>query len=249
MKIQTFIFIHDQNVLLEYLKVKKFSDLPNLKYVFVGNKPIDKIQKFDNVIIARNLPINIEQYPLFTSFTGWYALWKNNLIESDFINLFEYDIIIESRFKELQEPRLDGRFDFIGYIPHPMTGFHYIKNSAWVENIIPSIKKHHNIDIVELVNRRILENPSSVWSSTSNSTFSKQTFFEYMEWFEKLIDDLKDTRTCGHSHERSLSFFYLSKNKKVSILPGTIRHFQLNSHSTQGHKVDFNFSIQKLLEK
>lgn len=246
MKVQSFIFIHDQDVLVEYIKVNKFKELPNLKYVFVGNKPINKINNLENVIIARNLPINIEQYPLFTSFTGWYALWKNNLIDADYINLFEYDVILSGNFIQTQQERF-GKYDFIGYIPHPMTGFHYVKNINWVEHIIPSIQKHYGIDMYSIVGNKLKENPQSYWSSTSNSTFSKQTFLEYMEWFEKLIDDIKESRTCGHAHERSLSFFYLVKNKKVSILPGIMQHFQLNSHGTQGYSVNFKESIKNLV--
>jgi hypothetical protein len=60
--------------------------------VFVGNRPIDKIEDLSNVIISRNYEGNLEDYPQLTSFTGWYTLWKHNLIDSEYVNLFEYDI-------------------------------------------------------------------------------------------------------------------------------------------------------------
>jgi hypothetical protein len=85
MNIQSFIFIHDQDILIKYIEASKFKELPNLKYVFVGNNPTDKLNNYTNIIIAKNLPLNIENYPLFTSFTGWYALWKNNLIDAEYI--------------------------------------------------------------------------------------------------------------------------------------------------------------------
>jgi hypothetical protein len=78
----------------------------------------------------------------------------------------------------------------------------------------------------------ISKNSNSVWSSTSNSTFSKTTFEGYMNWFEKLFEDLKDFEFPGHSHERSISFYYFLNNLKVAVFPGFIEHFQLNSHNT-----------------
>ena len=55
MSLQTFIFIHDQEILLEYIRVKKFQNLKNLKFVFLGNGNTDKIENLENVIISKNL--------------------------------------------------------------------------------------------------------------------------------------------------------------------------------------------------
>lgn len=247
MKIQTFIFLHDQKILTDFLKVGKFSSLPNVKYVFVGDKPVEEIRHLDNVIICRELPINIEQYPKFTSFTGWYALWKNNLISADYINLFEYDLIISENFNQKQIDSINDKPDFIGYIPRPIMMFDYVTNYQWVKDIIPSIKKHYNIDIFDLINNIKQKNQNEVWSCTSNSTFSNKTFEEYMEWFELLINDLKNSDTCGHAHERSISFFYFIHNKLVKMIPDTITHFQLDSHKTQGHYVDFDRLMKQIL--
>jgi hypothetical protein len=90
MKTQTFIFIHDQNIILDFEKNNKFKELENLTYIFLGNRDIDKIKDMSNVIVCRNLPINIEEYPYLTSFSGWYAIWKNKLYDADYLNLFEY---------------------------------------------------------------------------------------------------------------------------------------------------------------
>ena len=59
-------------------------------------------------------------------------------------------------------------------------------------------------------------------------------FEEFMVWFEPLIDHIKETRTCGHAHERAISFFYLHKNKKMMLTNGVLEHLQLDSHQTQG---------------
>jgi hypothetical protein len=63
--------------------------------VIINNNNIElNIYNKTNSIICRNLKHNIEDYPNLTSFTGWYAIWKNNLISSNYINLFEYDVNI-----------------------------------------------------------------------------------------------------------------------------------------------------------
>lgn len=247
MKIQTFIFIHDQDIVLKYVESGKFQNLPNIKFVFVGSKPINNIKHLDNLIVCRELPINIEKYPKFTSLTGWYALWKNNLIDSDYINLFEYDLIISENFVEKLKEGITTNPDFIGYIPRPIMMFDYVNNFMWIKDILPSIKKHYNLDIFDLIDGIKINNPSEVWSCTSNSTFSKETFNEYMVWFEKLIDDLKTSDTCGHAHERSISFFYFIYKKKVLMLPNLLTHLQMDSHKTQGHFVDYEESIKKLI--
>jgi hypothetical protein len=141
---------------------------------------------------------------------------------------------------------INQNFDFIGYIPFPMSNFHYIMNMDWVKDIIPSIKKHYNVDIFDVVAKKLKSNPNEVWSSTSNSTFSKESFNEYMTWFEKLIDDLKDGTTCGHAHERSISYYYLVFDKKTTIISNIMKHFQLDSHKTQGHNPDFNEAMRQL---
>lgn len=230
MKVSTYIFVHDQNIILHNDKTGKFNNLPDKKYVFLGKKEIDKINNRDDVIIARNLKHNIEQYPKFCSFTGWYALWKNNLIQSDYIHLLEYDILINDNFIQETEKLISEQYDFIGYIPLPVT-FAFISMPEYLATIIPAIKKHYNIDIKELVVSQYTKNNNSLWSSTTNSTFYSVTFYQYMMWFEKLIDDLKNEPMSGHAHERSISFFCLIFNNRVFFTQKLIKHLMLNSHS------------------
>jgi hypothetical protein len=123
---QTFIFVHDQNIVIDFIHSNKFSNIDNVKYVFVGDKPVDKIKDLNEVIVCRDLKDNIENYPNLTSFTGWYALWKNNLIESDYINLFEYDINFSSDLVSQINNSYDEGYDIIGYIPLKVRDFNYI---------------------------------------------------------------------------------------------------------------------------
>ena len=46
--VDTFIFIHDQEIVLDFINKNKFKDFENFKWVFLGNKPYDKIENIDN---------------------------------------------------------------------------------------------------------------------------------------------------------------------------------------------------------
>lgn len=48
----TFIFVHDQELIVEFENSNKFKDLYNYTYVFLGNRPTDKINDLTNLIIA-----------------------------------------------------------------------------------------------------------------------------------------------------------------------------------------------------
>ena len=244
---ETFIFIHDQDYLLDFEKNNKLSNLKNYKYVFLGNRNVDKITHLENVIIARNLQHNIEQYPKLTSYTGWYALWKNNLISKKYVNLFEYDVIFNPNIEQCLNRFRHDNLDMVGYVPVSMQNFHFIQNRNWVEHIIPSIKKHYGVNIDELFYKVLSQNPNTIWSSTSNTTFKTETFNKYMKWFEPIFNDIKTTVTAGHAHERSLTFFSYVKNKPFVVTENLLKHFQLDSHSTQGHNTNIEINYDKLV--
>ena len=229
-KISTYIFVHNQDIILKNDKTGKFNNLPDKKYVFLGKKEIDKIDSRDDVIVARNLKHNIEQYPKFCSFTGWYALWKNNLIQSEYVHLFEYDIKIKDKFYSEVEKAIIQNPEFIGYVPLPVE-FSFINDGQYLCNIFNLIKKKYNTD-AELLLKDICQNRKHLeWSSTSNSTFLTNTFNQYMEWFGGIMYEIGEDKMCGHAHERSISMFYMLFNKKIVITKYLITHYFLNSHS------------------
>lgn len=246
MKIETFIFVHDQNIIIEFENHKKFSNIENYKYVFLGKGNIDKIGEMDNVIIARNYDDNIEQYPLFTSYTGWYLLWKNNLITTDYVNLFEYDVILNENFTNETSKFINGNTEMIGYVPFLVNNFQFIDNPEWNEFLLPAVNEIYETDL-KMFYRGILKlNPNAIWTTTSNTTFRVDTFNEFNEWFLPISEKIKDTKTCGHAYERAISHFAYLNNKKLLITNGLLKHLQLNSHSTQDHVVNFEKELTKL---
>lgn len=230
-KLSTYIFIHDQQLILACEKEGRFNKLPDVNYVLLGEGENDLIENRIDVIIARDLTYNIEPYRKFCSFTGWYALWKNNIIKSEYVNLFEYDIEIKDYFLNVTSELIEQRTEFIGYVPLSME-FVFTTQPAYLGGIISLIYKRYQIRVDEIVRVLLFKNPKAEWSSTSNSTFMVKTFNQYMDWFEVLIDDLKASPMCGHAHERSITFFYLIYKNKIALTRNLIKHLMLNSHKS-----------------
>ena len=243
---ETFIFVHDQNLILDFETKSKFSNLYKYTYVFLGNRPTDKLGDVKNVLIARDYDLNLEEYPLFTSYTGWYFLWKNNLIKTKYITLLEYDVILDKNFDQIHTKFLQENVEMVGYVPFPMNHYQFVMNPEWNEHILPIIQNKNKVDLVKVFNKIVQSNPNAVWSSTSNTTFRTDIFNEYMKWFEPIGDQLKETKTCGHAHERSITYFAHIMNKKMMITNKILQHLQLDSHKTQGHEVNLEESLSKL---
>lgn len=243
-KIHTFIFVHDQKIILDFIRVGKFNKLGDVTYVFVGKQDSSQIKNINNVIICNELKHNIEDYPKLTSFTGWYAIWKNNLYQQyDYLNLFEYDVNLSENFLPSLHANLN--YDVIGYIPFSVHAINFFKQPKWTKELIDSVSKNYNINSSVFVDSLPKEKMCSV---TSNHTFSKKSFDEYVKWMEPMIDDIKISELSGHQAERSISLFYLLKNLNYKLLPNILAHFQFDSHGTQGIGKDkFLSNYNKLL--
>jgi hypothetical protein len=247
-KIATFIFVHEQDIILRYEEIEKFDYLPDVKYVLVGKNACDLVENNKKVIIARKLKNNIENHPKFTSFTGWYALWKNGLINSDYVSLLEYDVIVQQSFSKVTQSLVDQNIDFLGYVPMPVWAGCYLKYGQWTDRLFEVIKDVYQVEMKQFMEEFCAKNPNLNWSSTTNSTFSKNFFDKYMTWFEKIFNEMKDFEFAGHAHERSISIFCFFKKAKVILQSGLLEHLQLNSHGTSPlPKGRFNKYFCKLL--
>jgi len=204
MTASTFIFVHDQQIVLDYLAAGKFSNLPDVKYCFLGMRPTDRIEHLPNVIIARNLPDNIEHFPKLVAWTGWYALVRNDLIKTDLVNLFEYDVNVVGEWLQSQEE--------CGYFMHPST------DEVWWNygNIRKELQKH--------INEKYTGNYLLM---TSNYTLSAGRVETDVEYIEEL--NAKHPMV-GHIAERICSYYH----DYMLFAPNRLMHFYADSHGTQG---------------
>lgn len=220
MKAQTFIFVHDQYIVLDYLAAGKFNDLPDVKYVFLGQRPSDQIGHLvdmGKVIIARDLPDNIEHYPNLVAWTGWYAIARNGLITADIVNLFEYDVNLLG----WKQPMASA-----GYFWHP-----YADSTWWNYNGIKTELRKLGISVT-----------NDPLPMTSNYTL----FAERINTFLKSLmeSDLDPEHPqAGHIVERYCSAYFQFKVTAA----GGLTHLYADSHGTQGRGDRYQQLKSKLL--
>lgn len=249
MKVQTFIFAHKQEIILDYLNSDKFKYLPNVKYLLLGDSDCSLLSDKDNIIIARNLPINREEYPLFVSYTGWYSLWKNNLIDedTDYINLFEYDISLSINFDEIFFNELRKLPDIVFFTLYSMNSPMFMREE-WIDKVVDYYSEFNKIDL-----KKFFENydkEKSYWSCSTNLCFKKELFFEFMSDFENLFPRVGESDYPGHQFEQSISFYMLTKNKNIIYTKNILFHFQANSHKNTKFAKVLNYeNIKKDLLK
>jgi hypothetical protein len=252
-KIQTFIFAHEQQIILDMEANNKFSDIPNLKYVMVGENAHDKLTDLGNIIIEAKFENNLIKYNKnMLSFTGWQLLYAYDLIDkdTDYVNLFEYDIKLSNNFNsEITDCIKSTKPNIVGYITLPVKAPMYIEEPKYCNEIIESIKKHHSIDMRYIVS--LYQEFNAVVSVTSNHTLSLSTFKSFMKFMQPCIDDIKENKYSGHQTERALSYYYLNFDADtVEVLPNSLFHYQLDTHQTQGIPIEkFNNNYSQVIKK
>lgn len=233
--VSSYIFVHDTKIISESKKAGTFNNLQDPTWVLLGNKDFGQIPEGEKIIICKDLPENIENHSKLCSFTGWYALWKNGLIKTDYVNLFEYDIQLHADFNTVHGGYIENKYDFIGYVPLSMKIPDYL-HPQLLCSIFDSIKHHHKVDLYNKLREFIRKERNCIWSSTSNCTFSLPVFDQYMKWFEPIVSDISANPMCGHSFERSISFFLFLYDKNIMLCEGLLRHLMKNSHKSRKNK-------------
>ena len=225
----TFIFVHDQQIILDFERIGKFKDLDNVTYVFLSKNETNLIENKENVFICKNQTQNLEDFPRLTSFTGWFALWKSKIYEKyDFINLFEYDVNLSKDFSNIITK--NSNTDIISYIEINVHDRNFLKTPKWSDLLLTSLNKKYGNDVMDFFNKLPKH---QICGITSNHTFSKPIFEKYMEWINPMVDDLKNSALSGHQVERSIPTFYLLEKIQYKIMKDVLFHFQLDSHKTQ----------------
>jgi hypothetical protein len=220
MKAQTFIFVHDQYIVLDYLAAGKFNDLPNVKYVFLGQRPSDQIGHLvdmGKVIIARDLPDNIEHLPNLVAWTGWYAIARNGLITAEVVNLFEYDI----NLIDWKQPMAS-----VGYFWHP-----YADNTWWNYNGIKTELRRLEVSV-----------SSDPLPMTSNYTLFSDKIYPFINTLMASEFDFEHDQ-AGHIVERYCSAYFQFKVTAA----GGLTHLYADSHGTQGRGDRYQDIKSKLL--
>lgn len=227
-ELEIFLVCHDQNIILQ--QAQRYEGLLH-RWVFVGSGPIDKLADLDNVIIARNLPDNIEQYKNLVSFTAWYAIVKNNLIRTPYISVLEYDIELSSDFYKRNLTSLKKRDRaMIGYVVWPLNSPLFLHATP---HLCRSLAEVYKIDVQLLIQEHMEKTGKLLWTSTSNMSMDKDTFIDFVDWFIPLSETFREDPLGAHVHERCFKVYSVLTGIPCLYLPNILHHIQEKSHKIE----------------
>ena len=234
-----FIFVHNLE-LISYLEdTVKFSHLNNYQYVLLSTNEFNITDP--KVIVAKDQPRNIESFNNYLQWTGWFCLIANNLIDTDYVTLIEYDVDVSMHADEYISAAMHApEIDCYGYAELPKTNsfLNNDKFSSGLNSYLTSL----NISPVSIIERT--DNP--MWIVTSNVTIKSDILKSLVksDIFIGLLNYLKNTKLSGHFLERFTTVFLTLNNNTYKTLTSStesdiIKHHAIDSHNTQGRHSEY----------
>lgn len=235
-KIKTFIVIHDQDILLDSIKYHKYDSIDNLTFLFVGSGDVSKVKERKDVIICRDLEHNIEQYKNLTSYTAWYAVWKNNLYDDvDYITFLEYDCVLHKNYFQKLKKTLDQNqnIDIVGYSQINIHNPLFIGENRYCLELKQKLEEVYKIDIQKYIQKYPLNKKCSI---VSNKTIRKKYFIDYMNWSIPIVNQIKILENAGHLVERLITCYYLLNDLNHAFLYSAVVNLEgnLSTYSVDG---------------
>jgi hypothetical protein len=232
--IETFITVHNQDIVLKNEEFQKYSNLTKYRYVFVGNNDTSKITNLNNVIFAKNYEDNIEHLHYFLDFTSWYLIIKNNLIETDLVSLIQYDTDITPSFESETIKNLNSDLNLIvGYVPYSILSCDFLDCCNGTELLSNSLMNVYNLKVYDVVNEYVVKTSDTLWPSSNNIATTKSTLEKFINWFEPIVYDMGNFKYSSHAFERAIKIFSIVNNIDNSYVNDVLIHYQLDSHKTQ----------------
>lgn len=222
--LETFIAVHDQDIIIQAEKNNLFRNAKNYKWLFLGKRPVDKLAKYKHkVIIARDLPDNIEGEKCLFDYTGWYAVAKNNLIKGEYTSFVQYDCYLKDNYgREIRKTLKEYKDCFIGFQPHNLDCNYFISDN-YSKAIKKAILKVYNIDVEKLVEDAILAG-DPFWAGGSTFVCTKKWLNDYINWFEAIKPEIIDDKMAAHNSERGIKLFCLINGVHDVYLPQVMEH-------------------------
>jgi hypothetical protein len=214
MKEKSFIFAHSREIIVE--DNGKLDILPNAKYVLLGQADPEGLE---DIIVARDLPNNIEHIDKACAYSGWVALVNNNYIDNeDFVYLFEYDT-------EVSPSILGIKDEIVGYFALPSTAHMFLE---WE----PELSKALN-QVVPIVDYFHI----GYAPMTSNIAMKGKWLKVIVAEIENAIKILGNHEYLGHVLERLVVFTIWRYNIPYRLYLNAVRHDMRCSHGQlKGYK-------------
>lgn len=228
--LQTFVIAHSQDLVLECERLRRFSHLPSYTYLFVGAADTSRLAAIDNVIVARDLPDNIEHHPHLLSFTGWYAIARNTLASSDWVSVLEYDVDLEPAYAQASMKELQSTPCIVGYLQARLTHPIYLQATPWLSR---SLSEVYGIDLPKLLVAYLEGGGLDQWTTTSNASLATAQLSDFVDWFLPLTRVFRHDPLGAHVHERAVPVYCMVRGLANRCVPGVLSHQQRRSHGVK----------------
>ena len=199
-------------------------DEESLKKVLPYGKPIllvgEKIVISDKVIVARDLPINIEHTPKLLAFTAWYAIVKNHLFkEYDFLCLLEWDVVLDESFESNLKLLCTEDVQSISFIE---SGSNDLLSAVNMNTILKflSYKGYVKDDIFSIHS----------WGLSSNQCLRRTLLEQFVEWYYPCTIILQEDPTRISWYHERLYMVYLKHHHIHYKLCKGLNHLFSKSH-------------------
>lgn len=217
-ELDIYIVCHNHESFELFKENNKHIDISKFKFILVGKWEGVSEEFKNNHIVASFLPDNIERFDKLLTFTAWYALSRNNLINSEYVGIFEYDCIFHKDIFEL-ERELDKNC-IIGFNPRYTNEHLYL-------NIIPEFCNLLSKNEVKIAKR------NSFWNATTNMILPVDFLDKFVSWYLGYVIKILNYQKVSHFHERAVNILVANMDMGYKFFEDYVEHQQLCSHKIE----------------
>ena len=209
------------------------NSIKNNHYImFVGNQHIsDELVSNPRIIVARNLPDNIEHEQDLLTFTAWYAIIKNFLfLNYEYITILEYDAHIENNFEQELIQKCQMR-------THDVISFVYFEGAFNIDT---------NLNIMQFFLKKKGASYKNIdkWFATTNHCIKMHILRDFVYWYYPDCLEIKklDPVKISWYHER-LFTSYLDVKSISSGHLNLLSHQFCDSHGYMHNKTNLSSDL------
>lgn len=223
--IETYVTVHDQDLILECEAAGQFDQLSSHTYLFVGPRPVDRVPADVKIVVARDHVPNIEHWPQLYDFTGWLVLAKHGLIDAKYVMFLQYDMHVNDPHIEVHCVRkLAERPGPVAFTAgHHLAGNFMLMLSGFEQLYRQAIGlRGVNMNAWPAFNE---------WPTTQGTAWRTDRFTGFMLWVEPMLSLFAPEVWAGHFAERTVKA-WASVSEREHYLPGVITHLTKDCHGT-----------------
>lgn len=225
MTIETYVTIHDQDLLLECEASDQFAAVSHT-YGFVGPRPVDRVPADVKMVVARDYVPNHEDMPNYYDFTLWSTLAAHDLIDADQIVCLQYDMrVADVEIGFRCRALLDAAPGPIAF-----TAGHRLADN-WML-LIPGFHRTFDAGMARLGVDQQGWPFFNEWPSTQGMAWRTDEFQAFMMWIEPLFEMWHGDTWAGHLMERTVKAWCAHHGIDEQYLGGVMIHEARDCHGT-----------------